>query len=279
MRFKNLLFVALIFIIGCHSEERFDSGKTEKIIAKSDSIEAKLEKSRNILDSVTNQAIEETSNKLEILNNTIDLYKNKKNVEIKKIVNVTDTVYFDPIKIQSFSEYSEGGGMGSEDNKIYSDKIKSLTEENNNLKEEIKNLKNKLSSVQEFSENYSKKSSLIVESVKKNSSGEEVKTKRARATESIKILYYPSKEENNGNDLYLCIIDPDNNHIGNEADTIITNDGKKLIFLEKFSIRVESPNIFYYYNNKFKSGIYLIEIYQNGSKIRNETITLTRGIL
>jgi hypothetical protein len=338
-----------VIVFGCHGPSyKWENDKTDELIAKSDSIVARAEKSGNILDSVTTKTVDETTDKINLLTKTIEIYKTKNTkmmiVENNiKTINRRDTVYIEvdkslggnsetkiSVKSDSTTTYStkrdsslvvfwsketkkitlkqmnQAKGLIaslSDDIKNYNTQIRSLIRENLELKKENSDIKDKIESLRKridsaslvISEN--KKiieigstitaSAFRVEGIGKNWMGEEVRRNKARNVEKLKIYF--SLEENKiaetGNkNLYVCVSDPSGNALGNDTDRIVTREGKEKIFSRKFTIeykKVEHQEIFFYLDSPdgFKPGVYFIDVYQNGFRIKFGSITLTKGLL
>lgn len=131
-------------------------------------------------------------------------------------------------------------------------------------------------------------SDFTIEGIKEKKSGKEKVTSKAKRVDKLKISFTVDENritQSGMKDIYVCITAPDGKPVSVEAlgsGTFVTRDGVSKSFTKKIQINYvqgqkQPVSVEWSQNSKFQTGDYKIEIYNNGFKIGEGSVTLKKG--
>ncbi len=129
-------------------------------------------------------------------------------------------------------------------------------------------------------------SSFNIEALRIKDDGSEKKTNNTRRANAIRISFQIDKNKitpTGAQDLYICIVGPDGNSIG-EAGTLSTREDGEKKYANKMTVKYEQNAVLpISYDikqaSKFSEGEYKIEVYNNGFKIGEGKTTMKKSFL
>lgn len=129
-------------------------------------------------------------------------------------------------------------------------------------------------------------SSFNIEALRIKDDGSEKKTNNTRRANAIRISFQIDKNKitpTGAQDLYICIVGPDGNSIG-EAGTLSTREDGQKKYANKMTVKYEQNAVLpISYDikqaSKFSEGEYKIEVYNNGFKIGEGKTTMKKSFL
>jgi len=129
-------------------------------------------------------------------------------------------------------------------------------------------------------------SSFNIEALRIKDDGSEKKTNNTRRANAIRISFQIDKNKitpTGAQDLYICIVGPDGNSIG-EAGTLSTREDGEKKYANKMTVKYEQNAVLpisydIKQGSKFSEGEYKIEVYNNGFKIGEGKTTMKKSFL
>lgn len=131
-------------------------------------------------------------------------------------------------------------------------------------------------------------SAFSIEGIKEKKSGKEKTTSTAKRVDKLKMSFVLDENritQSGLKDVYVCISSPDGKPVAVDAlgsGTFTTRDGATKTFTKKVTVNYvqgqkQTVNVEWSQNSAFQTGDYKVEIYNNGFKIGEGTVTLKKG--
>jgi peptidoglycan hydrolase CwlO-like protein len=170
------------------------------------------------------------------------------------------------------------------ENKVLTTQNNDLTNQNTSLNTNLSSTTKEKDRIQDIGSTLHA-STFNIEALRIKDDGTEKKTNNTRRANTIRISFQIDKNKitpSGTQDLYICIVGPDGNSIG-DAGTLSTREDGQKKYANKMTVKYEQNSLLpisydIKQGSKFTEGEYKIEVYNNGFKIGEGKTSMKKSL-